>query len=134
VLAVGIFADGTYGQGWNGVGATEYLGTSGAALQGVTGLLYGDHTQIFAQLLEGGAGVLWNVVAGGLAFWAIGKLFGSNRVSAEVEIAGLDIPEMGVPGYPEFVPTMSVSDIPADEVAAAKQAIPQLGTSVAAIS
>src|SRR3954464_3328665 len=26
LLAVGLFSDGTYGQGWNGVGATEYLG------------------------------------------------------------------------------------------------------------
>ena len=29
VLAVGLFADGTYGAGWNGVGATEYLGNAG---------------------------------------------------------------------------------------------------------
>ena len=38
-LCVGIFADGTYGAGWNGVGATTYLGAAG---KGVTGLLYGD--------------------------------------------------------------------------------------------
>src|SRR3954451_21139896 len=52
VLAVGLFADGSYGQGWNGVGATEYLGTTGAALKGVTGLFYGDSTQIVAQAFE----------------------------------------------------------------------------------
>src|SRR5207253_555823 len=45
VLAVGLFADGSYGTGWNGVGATTYLGTSGAALKGVTGLFYGDGKQ-----------------------------------------------------------------------------------------
>ena len=28
-----------------------------------------------------------------------------NRVSAEVELDGLDIPEMGVLGYPDFVLT-----------------------------
>jgi hypothetical protein len=33
----------------------------------------------------------------------VGKLIGGNRVSAEVELAGLDVPEMGVPGYPDFV-------------------------------
>jgi Amt family ammonium transporter len=33
-----------------------------------------------------------------LAFWVIGKVAG-NRVSVEDEIAGLDVPEMGVPGY-----------------------------------
>ena len=38
-VSVGIFADGTYGSGWNGVGAASYLGRTG---QGVTGLLHGD--------------------------------------------------------------------------------------------
>ena len=33
-VCVGIFADGTYGAGWNGVGAATYLGHAG---QGVTG-------------------------------------------------------------------------------------------------
>ena len=51
-------------------------------------------------------------------------------MSAEVEISGLDIPEMGVPGYPEFVPPTDVSEIPPAEIAAAKQSIPQLGVSV----
>src|SRR5262249_58105357 len=110
VIAVGLFADGSYGQGWNGVGATEYLGTTGAALKGVTGLFYGDHTQILAQLFEGGTAILWNVAIGGAAFWVVGKLFRGNRVAAEAEIAGLDVPEMGVPGYPEFVPATAVSD------------------------
>lgn len=36
LLAVGLCADGRYGQGWNAVGADSYLGTVG---QGVTGLL-----------------------------------------------------------------------------------------------
>src|SRR5262249_4975342 len=49
-VCLGIFADGTYGAGWNGVGASSYLGTAG---QGVTGLLHGDTTQFFTQL--GGA-------------------------------------------------------------------------------
>jgi len=103
VLAVGLFADGTYGTGWNGVGATEYLGTTGAALKGVTGLFYGDHTQIIAQIFEVVACIAWNMVVGGLIFWVIGKILGSNRVSAEVEMEGLDVPETGVPAYPDFV-------------------------------
>ena len=28
-VSVGIFADGAYGAGWNGVGATSYLGQAG---------------------------------------------------------------------------------------------------------
>jgi Amt family ammonium transporter len=123
LIAVGLFSDGTYGAGWNGVGATEYLGVAG---RGVTGLFYGDAKQLIAQLFEVGAGFTWNVVVGGVAFFVIGKLLGSNRVAAEVEIAGLDVPEMGVPGYPEFIPTKAPSDVPAAELAAAKAAIPAL--------
>jgi Amt family ammonium transporter len=103
VIAVGLFADGTYGAGWNAVGATEYLGTTGAALKGVTGLFYGDHKQIVAQLIEAVVAIGWNMGVGGLFFWLIGKVLGSNRVSAEVENEGLDVPETGVPAYPDFV-------------------------------
>lgn len=52
LLAVGLFADGTYGAGWNNVGVSEYLGIPG---QGVTGLIAGanlpnDPGQFTAQL------------------------------------------------------------------------------------
>jgi Amt family ammonium transporter len=52
LLAVGLFADGTYGAGWNNVGVAEYLGVPG---QGVTGLIAGanllnDPGQFTAQL------------------------------------------------------------------------------------
>jgi ammonium transporter, Amt family len=119
LIAVGLFSDGSYGQGWNGVGATEYLGSTGAALKGVTGLFYGDAKQLVAQFVEGGVGIVWNVVVGGVIFYVIGKVLGSNRVSAEVEIAGLDVPEMGLPGYPDFITTRNPGDVPATEVAAA---------------
>jgi Amt family ammonium transporter len=55
-VCVGIFADGTYGAGWNGVGASSYLGTAG---QGVTGLLYGDTSQFLCQLLGSTVCVAW---------------------------------------------------------------------------
>jgi Amt family ammonium transporter len=129
VLAVGIFADGSYGQGWNGVGATEYLGTKGGELLGVTGILHGDTKQFVAQVVEVVVGTGWNVLVGGLAFYIIGKLLGSNRVSAAVEIAGLDVPEMGMPGYPEFVQTVAPESIPAADVAAAKANVPALAGS-----
>ena len=100
LLAVGLFSDGTYGAGWNGVGATQYMGQAG---RGVTGLFYGDPSQLVAQCIEAGTCIAWNVLVGGSLFWIVGKLIGGNRVSAEVELAGLDVPEMGVPGYPEFL-------------------------------
>src|SRR3954452_19980734 len=108
LIAVGLFSDGSYGQGWNGVGVTDYLGVAG---KGVTGLFYGDGKQLIAQFMEGGTAIAWNVIVGGIAFVIVGKLVGGNRVSAAVEIAGLDVPEMGVPGYPEFVQTRSPADV-----------------------
>jgi Amt family ammonium transporter len=99
LIAVGLFSDGSYGAGWNGVGADKYMGVAG---RGVTGLFYGDPSQLVAQCCEAGACIAWNVIVGGCVFWVVGKLIGGNRVSAEVEMAGLDVPEMGVPGYPEF--------------------------------
>jgi Amt family ammonium transporter len=115
LIAVGLFSDGTYGAGWNGVGAAEYLGKAGL---GVTGLFYGDGKQLLAQLVEAGVGIVWNVAVGGVAFYVLDKVVG-NRVSAEVEIAGLDVPEMGIPGYPEFMTHRTPEEIPASEVAAA---------------
>jgi len=84
-----------------------------------------------AQAIEVGVGIAWNVVVGGLAFYLIGKVLGSNRVTADVEIAGLDVPEMGLPGYPEFVDQVSPSDIPVAEVEEARKAIPALSPSKA---
>ena len=55
-VSVGIFADGTYGAGWNGVGATSYLGTAG---QGVTGLLHGDTSQFVCQLMGATLCAVW---------------------------------------------------------------------------
>ena len=100
LIAVGLFSDGSYGAGWNGVGASKYMGEAG---RGVTGLFYGDPSQLVAQCIEAGTCIAWNVIIGGCIFWAIGKAIGGNRVSPETETGGLDVPEMGVPGYPEFV-------------------------------
>jgi Amt family ammonium transporter len=117
VLAVGLFADGTYGAGWNNVGWKSFQGVEG---RGVIGLLYGGGAgQLLAQCIEVGACVAWNAVVGGVCFWLVGKLVG-NRVPPEVEIAGLDIPEMGAPGYPEFITHVAPAEVPASEVAAAK--------------
>jgi Amt family ammonium transporter len=96
-VCVGIFADGTYGSGWNGVGATTYLGHSG---QGVTGLLYGDTRQFLCQL---GGATLCAAWAFGVTFvvFKIVNAMKSMRVPPEVELDGLDVPEFGLLGYPE---------------------------------
>ncbi len=86
-LALGIFADGSYGTGWNGVAG------------GVRGLLFGDPSQFVAQLI----GVSVNLVVIftlALAFFAIVERTIGNRVAAEVEWSGLDTLEMGSDAYP----------------------------------
>jgi Amt family ammonium transporter len=86
-IAVGLFADGSFGEGWNGVGGP------------VRGLLFGDPGQLMAQIV----GVVTNAVfvfgATFLLFAALDRLVG-NRVEAEVETAGLDDLEMGSDAYP----------------------------------
>ncbi len=96
-ICVGIFADGTYGAGWNGVGATNYLGHAG---QGVTGLLHGDSRQFLCQLFGATICVAWAFGATYLVFGIVNKVR-SMRVAPESEIEGLDMPEFGMPAYPE---------------------------------
>ncbi|HEX2874498.1 MAG TPA: hypothetical protein VHP33_24765, partial [Polyangiaceae bacterium] len=86
IIAVGLFANGTYGEGLNGVAGP------------VKGLFYGDSGQLTASLIGIGANIAYVSLMAGTSFLIIGKLMG-NRVSAEVELAGLDVPEMGVDGY-----------------------------------
>jgi len=96
-VSLGIFADGTYGVGWNGVGAAAYLGKTG---QGVTGLLHGDWSQFVVQL---GGATLLAIYAFGATFVVFKAVnaWRSMRVSKEVELEGLDVPEFGMLGYPE---------------------------------
>jgi len=89
VLSLGLFADGKYGDGWNGVPGT------------VTGLFYGDARQFFAQCIGTLTCAAFVFTSFYLFFKLVDVLIG-NRVSAEVEIAGLDLPEMGALAYPEF--------------------------------
>lgn len=96
-ICVGIFADGTYGGGWNGVGTTAYLGNAG---QGVTGLIHGDARQFLCQLIGSTLCVIWAFGATYGVFWIVNKAR-SMRVSPEVELEGLDVPQFGLPGYAE---------------------------------
>ncbi len=86
VLALGLFANGTYGDGLNGVDGK------------VRGLFYGDGSQLVAQSL----GVVSNLIYVGavayLALHVIEKTVG-NRSAREDELAGLDEGEIGMRGY-----------------------------------
>jgi len=86
-LSLGLFADGTYGEGWNGVPGK------------VTGLFYGGG---FGQFIAEAIGVTTCFVTLSLlslVVYYIAEVLVGNRVSKETEIEGLDVPEMGVPGY-----------------------------------
>ena len=96
-VSVGLFADGTYGSGWNGVGATSYLGQAG---RGVTGLFYGDSKQFLVQLGGATLCVLWAFGATYVVFKVVNSVK-SMRVAPEVELEGLDVPEFGMVAYPE---------------------------------
>ena len=91
VLCVGLFADGTsnYGGSWNGVDGS------------VRGLFYGDPGQFVAQLI-GVCTLVGVIFTLSYVFNAIVEFFVGQRVSVEAELEGLDLPEMGALGYPEF--------------------------------
>jgi len=86
-LALGLFADGTYGSGWNGVDGP------------VRGLLFGDPSQLAAQCIGILANVMFVFPAAYGFFRLLDRVVG-NRVPAEVEWAGLDTLEMGSDAYP----------------------------------
>ena len=87
LLAVGIFAKGLpETAGWNGMESA------------VTGLLYGGGSQILAQLAEVGA-ILVFVFGLSYVFFKVLSALKLLRSRPEDELAGLDIPEMGTPGY-----------------------------------
>jgi Amt family ammonium transporter len=101
VIALGLFADGSYGGGFNG-----------GPEAGVTGLFYGDAGQLGAQVIGLGANLIWVGATSFVLFKVIDRLIGM-RVSPQQEMQGLDFSEVSAPGYsgdrpsvntPVFVP------------------------------
>jgi Amt family ammonium transporter len=87
LIAVGLFADGTWGGGLNGVPSN------------VTGLLFGGGAgQLIAQLIGCVTVVAW---ATGIsyAFFKIQHAVMGIRSSEQDELMGLDVPEMGTEAY-----------------------------------
>lgn len=89
VLSLGLFADGTYGDGWNGVPGT------------VKGLLYGDASQFLAQCIGTLTNIVYVAVIGYVVFKLLDVTMGL-RVDPEHEVEGLDQHEVAVVAYPDF--------------------------------
>ena len=129
VLALGLLADGSYGQGWNGVhklckdGRLMMVVNDGTAAahakfstalatgwidQGVTGgfgkafgAAYNDWSQFGAQLI----GAASNVAVVGLLAWSwfsVASFLVPMRSKRQDEIVGLDIPEVGAEAYSDY--------------------------------
>ncbi|MEJ2683688.1 MAG: ammonium transporter [Candidatus Sulfobium sp.] len=89
LLALGLFADGTYGDGLNGVAGT------------VRGLFYGNASQFAAEVV----GVLTNLIFVFVTMYVFFKVLDMIvplRVPEEVEREGLDQAEVAVSAYPDF--------------------------------
>jgi Amt family ammonium transporter len=99
VISVGIFATGQYGAGWNGVVRESMVKAYGS--DGVRGLLYGDFSQFIMQLIDAGTVAIFGFVMA-YVWFKVSDAITPIRVSKETEIEGLDGPEMGVLGYPDF--------------------------------
>src|SRR5262249_36955766 len=102
VISVGIFATGKYGFGWNGVERGMYDKNPAALEDGVRGILYGDASQLWAQLIDAAVLCVFGFIMA-YVWFKLSNLITPIRVSKETELAGLDGPEMGVLAYPEFV-------------------------------
>ena len=90
VIAVGLFADGSYGDGLNGV------------VGGVKGLFYGQGGQLAAQVTDALVLVAYCSIMTIIFFTISKKTIGMRSKEAD-EIEGLDISEIGTIAYPDFV-------------------------------
>jgi ammonium transporter, Amt family len=89
VIALGLFADGTYGDGLNGVAGT------------VKGLFYGGGSQFAAQVVGTVTNIIFVFIIMYVFFKVLDKII-PLRVDPELEIEGLDQAEVAVSAYPDF--------------------------------
>ncbi len=89
LIALGLFADGTYG-----------VYTTDGPL--VTGLLYGNAGFLAVQVISAVVLAIYAIGAGLALFYGLKKTVGL-RVSPEEELQGLDISEHNISAYPEMV-------------------------------
>ena len=108
IISLGLFADGKYGDGFNGISG------------GVTGLFFGDASQFAAQMIAVAVLFVWGFGVSFLFFKLLDKVWGI-RVKPEDELEGLDIPEMGVLAYPDSQMVRSELDYDSADNAEVKQ-------------
>ena len=89
VLALGLFADGSYGDSFNGAKGT------------VKGLFYGDAGQFGAQVIGTVTNLIFVFAVAYLFFKVLDRVMGI-RVASDIEREGLDQYEVAVAAYPEF--------------------------------
>ena len=89
VISLGLFADGAYGDGLNGVAG------------GVKGLFYGGGSQFAAQLIGTATNIIFVFIASYIMFKVLDMTIGL-RVPPDVEQEGLDQAEVAVSAYPDF--------------------------------
>lgn len=88
LLSVGLFANGSFGAGWNGVGATSFLGQNGLGIVGVVtfGRAPADPGQFTAQLTAIGAILALTVMVFSVPAIVLRNVIGARQI-AEVEEA-----------------------------------------------
>jgi len=93
-LSLGLFATGQFG-------APTPYGADTSADSLVTGLFYGGGWKQLVAQMTGSASILVATFGSSLAVMYLLKSFGILRISAERELAGIDVTEHGGPAYPE---------------------------------
>jgi Amt family ammonium transporter len=105
LISVGIFADGTGGIGYNGTGSSTYMvgavntGANGHALMGVTGCLYGDWGQLWANCIAAVVCMVWAFGSAYVWFSLQKKFFPVRSAAADTPEEDLDQTEFGTLAY-----------------------------------
>ena len=140
LLAAGILANGRFGQGWQGVGAKEYLGLTG---QGVTGALVGRGIQpdwpqqFYAQVIGVLALVLLGYVLPAMVANGLRRIFAplppedlSDETSGEVEDDGEAAADGSAGEVPRTGEAVDTALAHTPTTASGKMAIPPLAAQI----
>ncbi len=111
-LAVGLFADGRSGQGWNGVGADAVYGVAGIVAGGGVDQLLAQLAGLLALLLWG---LLWGALVGGIVRLAVTRPWQRNELEAAAVPASEPVEESEPTAAEKDLPESTVEDQPLPE-------------------